>query len=237
VEPVTIALIGAALYTAYKVNRRSSEVSRSLTQPSTSPPATLPYPMPKLAFGVPFTQGGPNPKWPTVSKNSRRMEVPYIDVKGKTHGNGARRFGAKREDTPFDRHHAGIDLYADAGDLLLAAEDGVITELTKTFNLGTGKLLLATDSGITLNYGEVAPNSWNEFGVKEGGRVLRGAPIARVGDMVNNKGEHSSMLHIESYNGSVKTNEQWPYNSPAPEGLLNPTLYLLRAKAIAEPIG
>lgn len=236
-EPITIALVAAAAYATYKVKQRGDVLAQQASSGASAPPATLPYPMPKIAFGVPFAVGGNGLTWPTVSKNKRRMEVPYVDVVGKIHGNAARRFGAKREDKPYDRHHAGIDLYADAGDLLLAMEDGVITELTPTFNLGTGKVLLATDSGVTLNYGEVAPHSWNEFGVKEGARIFKGSPIARVGDMVNNKGEHSAMLHFETYAGSVSTNESWPYNSPAPQGLLNPTLYMLRAKAQNEPVG
>lgn len=186
----------------------------------------------EMVAGVPFAGGSPAPAWPVLSKGPDRFSIGYISASGEKHGNQSRRFGAQR---PDGRRHAGIDVYAKDGDVLVASEPGVVTMVRNTFNLGTGILFLATDSGITLAYGEIDPGSWGEFGVKTGSRVARGQRLARVGCMSrDDSGDcDSHMLHFETYAGKVTKNTSWYASSGPPAGLLNPTAYLLRARISA----
>lgn len=182
-------------------------------------------PEPRAVAGVAFAQGGRSPVWPVASTSSRGDEVAYYDVYDQIHGNWARRFGATR-----DGHtHAGIDLYANDGDVVVATEDGTIVG-TQTFHLGTDAVLLQTDSGIVVLYGEVAPWSWKKYGLQVGSRVRAGQPIAQIGCMVGEPPNcESHMLHLETYRAGVTQNEHW-YGSP-PADLLDPSRYLLRASS------
>lgn len=180
--------------------------------------------------GVPFAGGGA-PIWPVLSKGPDRFSIGYVTEQGEKHGNQSRRFGATRDNG--SRRHAGIDLYAKAGDIVVAAESGVVTMVRDTFAFGTGILFLRTDSGITLAYGEVDPKSWNQFNVKTGTRVTRGQKLARVGCMSKDaQGDcDSQMLHFETYRGTQTKNQSWYTSKGPPADLLNPTAYLLRARA------
>ena len=182
---------------------------------------------PRQVKGVPFALGGKRPVWPVISSSSRGNEVAYADINGDPHGNWERRFGANRD----DHTHAGVDLYANNGDILVATENGTIIG-AQTFHLGTDALLLQTDSGIVILYGEADPKSWKEFGIAKGSRVRAGQPIARVGCMVGTwKNCDSHMLHLETYIAGTEQNKRWT-GSP-PFGLLDPTRYLLRAQPVA----
>lgn len=180
-------------------------------------------PEPRAVAGVPFAQGGGRPVWPVASTSSRSDEVAYYDVNDQIHGNWARRFGASR-----DGHtHAGIDLYANDGDVVVATEDGTIVG-TQTFHLGTDAVLLQTNSGLVVLYGEVEPWSWKKYGLQVGSHVRAGQPIAKIGCMVGEPPNcESHMLHLETYRAGVTQNEHW-YSSP-PADLLDPSRYLLRA--------
>lgn len=176
-------------------------------------------PAPEQFKGVPFAEGGACPLWPLSSRKSKI--VSYRTVNGGAIGNWARRFGADRD----SRYHAGIDLYANIGDPVLAMESGTVVAM-KTFFHGAWALYLCTDSGITLNYGEIERNSWRDFGISPGSRVVAGAPLARIALMSGG----SYMLHFETYAGCVTRNYPWYKSKGAPASLLNPTKYLLRAR-------
>lgn len=177
---------------------------------------------PPKSKGVSFARGDGAPLWPLKSTHRYAERLSYIDVRNKLHGNGARMFGAKRGSKT--RRHAGVDLYAEPGDLVIATEDGTISAMYHFYH-GAYALLVCTDTGITINYGEVKNNSWNEFGLKKGDRVRKGQPIARIGVMSG--GSH--MLHFEAYRGCVKRNERW-FQNRSPKTLLDPTDYLLRGR-------
>ena len=149
--------------------------------------------------GAPFALGIVAPMWPVTgeSNNARRKQVSYRDVDGKYHGSWGRVFKASRSDGR--RYHAGIDIYANVGDLVLATEPGIIVNHYH-FYQGVHALIIQGDSGLVVNYGEVAPGSWKEFGLKTGDHVKRGQAIARVGEM--NSGSH--MLHFETYRQGTK---------------------------------
>jgi len=176
-------------------------------------------PEPEQFRGVPFAQGGACPIWPLSSRRERI--VSYRSVTGSAIGNWARRFGADRD----SRYHAGIDLYANVGDPVLAMEKGTVTAM-RTFFHGAWSLYLCTDSGITINYGEIARNSWRDYGISPGSRVETGQPLAKIALMSGG----SYMLHFETYAGCVTRNYPWYKSRGAPSALLNPTKYLLRAR-------
>ena len=177
---------------------------------------------PPKSKGVSFARGASAPLWPLKSTHRYADRLSYLDVNNKLHGNGARMFGAKRGSKT--RRHAGVDLYAEPGDLVIATEDGTISAMYHFYH-GAYALLVCTDTGITINYGEVKKDSWKEFGLKKGDRVRKGEPIARIGVMSG--GSH--MLHFETYRGCVKRNERW-FQDRSPKTLLDPTDYLLRGR-------
>lgn len=186
----------------------------------------LPAELPKQVYDVPFAEGSPHPAWPIVTNHPRKWMISYRTKEGEIIGNGARRFMADRG----AKFHAGIDLYGRPGDLIVAMEDGVIVNHYHFFH-GTHALIVQHDSGLVINYGEVAKNSWKEFGLKKGSRVQKGKAIARVGLMSG--GSH--MLHLETYISGVEKNIRIPTTKVDPR-IRNPTKYLLIAKALNKPI-
>lgn len=193
-------------------------------------------------IGVPFAGGGDDPLWPLIqSKHGRRFEVPFVDVDGKWHGNRSRAFGVSRPWPDGDRHHAGIDLYANGEDIVVAPEDGVVVGRQGGYPGQTGAILLELDSGIVVLLGEVKMGGAAEFGLKLGSRVKRGDPVTRVW-WQDSKPETpgiqggAHMLHFEAYEPGTTQNSKWPKSSSAPSGLLDPTEYLLRARAAAQNI-
>jgi murein DD-endopeptidase MepM/ murein hydrolase activator NlpD len=183
----------------------------------------------------PFAAGGPDLVWPIQTDNSKKVAVSYQDVRGKWHGKWGRHFATARKGDDGIRRHAGVDLFAHGGDVVLAMEDGEVLA-TLPFTDGTWAIYVRNDSGEIVNYGEVFKNSWKEFGlssgVDTGQRVSRGQPIARVGVM----GKDTSMLHLETIRGDMTTDDirqgalRWFKGDPPPDGLLDPTQYLVRAQ-------
>lgn len=155
--------------------------------------------------------GKSNPVWPIVG--GRDPKVPT---------SGGKAIGASR---PNDRKHAGIDLIDNAGRIVVATEAGRIVAMNPWDGANAKSLLLETDSGIVINYGAVAPNSWYEFGVGMGSKVASGQPIARIGRYPGG----STMLHFEIYSSGTRKNEQWKSGRNPPDNLLDPTNYLERA--------
>lgn len=202
-------------------------IARQLGRPSRRTSFEGPPPMDQ---GAPFARGSADPVWPIRgSKNKRWREVAYKDVNGKTHGNASRRFKATRTGDKGERWHVGIDLYANAGDIVVAPESGIIIEDQNYLATipGEDALLLQGDHGVTFILGEIVADSWHDFGVKVGDRVSRGQPIARVA--LTSKGSH--MLHFETMSCCPTTNQPWYKGKPLPPNVLDPTEYLLRARS------
>lgn len=192
--------------------------------------AKYPEPRPK-AHGVPFAFGDPAPLWPLKSsKNDRWLEVAYEDHTGKYHGNASRRFMATRpsQGTPT-RYHTGVDLYANPGDVVLAPESGIVVSTQEFLPgiAGEDAILIRGYQGVTVLLGEMARDSWEEFGVKDGSAVKKGQPVGRIGLTAN--GSH--MLHIETYSCCPTKNQSWYIGKPRPDNVLDPSDYLLRARA------
>ncbi len=183
-------------------------------------PAGVVPPRPSAA---PFAEIRGQLAWPVRTNDSRYGEVAYTDIYDVGHGNASRRFGAPRD----GRRHAGIDLYGDSGDVVVAMADGTVVN-TQTFHLGSHGILVEHDGAVVL-YGEVRPGSWNEFGVGEGSRVSAGDPIARIDCLVGEDPNcDSHMLHLETYAPGTLKNMQWSSSSP-PAALRDPSWILLAA--------
>ena len=192
-----------------------------------------PYPPPKNK-GVPFAQSPASPIWPIdpSSKNKRKFEVAYKDINNGRHGNQARAFKASRG--KGSRYHAGIDIYANAGDIVRAPEAGVIVADQNFLGTipGEDAMLIQGDSGTVVLLGEIVAESMTtHYGLKEGSRVERGQPVAIVG--LTKNGSH--MLHFETYTQGSTRNRSWKKSQGPHESLRDPTEYLLRARATTGP--
>lgn len=171
---------------------------------------------------VPFAAGLSSSIWPIAkTKNDRWNEVAYKKTDGSYNGNSSRAFGSLR--SGGDRYHVGIDLYCDDGDPCIACESGVIIGTQGFLNI-TKALLLQTDTGVVLLYGEIRNNSWEEFNISKGVRVKKGQPLCRIGK--NQTG--SAMLHFETYKKGTTKNYSWYVGQNPNSSILNPTKYLLR---------
>ena len=158
---------------------------------------------------VPMATGAMSPVWPLPDVTRKRWTFGASRAKGK-------------------RRHAGIDLYALRGSVVLAPEAGTIVA-TQRFNGPLAHaILLQTDSGVVILFGEVEPNSWRKYGLVKGSRVERGAPVADVG--INPGGDQ--MLHLETYVAGTRKNQRWFTGKQPPAALLNPTRYLKSANAL-----
>lgn len=192
---------------------------------------------------VPFAEGADAPAWPLVTRHPRDPQVSYVDVREKWHGKWGREFGASRESKDkrtgeiLARRHAGVDLFAEEGDEVVAMEPGTVVAIL-TFHHGAYAIYVQNDTGDVVNYGEVEKGSWWKYGVHAGSRVRRGQKIARLGKM-----RTDTMLHLETYDpeGDVEglvedirnKRLRWERDTGAPGKLLDPTAYLLAAQKTA----
>lgn len=178
---------------------------------------------PEMAFEIPFGSGVDLPTWPLVTHHDRKFTVCYRTMYGTYEGNPSRRFMDERR---IGRYHVGVDLYCRDGDPVIACENGTIVNIYHFYH-GAYCILVQCDSGLVINYAEVENGSWREFGLSKGSRVQQGQGIARIGTMSGG----SSMLHFETYMRPQNKNKR--YHGGATGAILNPTYYLLRARAFA----
>ena len=174
--------------------------------------------------------------WPVRNpKNHYGRAVSYLGADNKGYGFGKgtsdRHFLAGRPAGGHDRFHAGIDIYGDHHDIIVACEAGTVVNQYLFYpsdNPLVSCLIVQHDSGVVINYGEVEPASLKKYGMKKGVRVQPGQPIAEVGRMV-----HDSMLHFETYPSGQTHNISLKQDKA--ESLLrsiyNPTQYLLALAA------
>ena len=165
-------------------------------------------------MAVPYGFGSPSATWP-LEAAKRVVSSDFGEARG-------------------GKVHVGEDLRAPRGSVLVATEDATVVGW-QTFNGPNAyALLLETFTGPVLLYGEVEPNSWEEFRghdgrpLHKGSIVDRGRPIARVG--INPGGWTG--LHFEMYLRSTRRNYQWFEGQPPPAQLLDPTRYLEAAAKV-----
>jgi hypothetical protein len=189
--------------------------------------------------GAPASAIPSSSTWPVRTRHSGRLVVSYWTASG-ARGYSGRAFAAKRVDrdegVTHERRHAGVDLFARAGDVVVAPEDGTILRILP-FHAGTWGIYLRSMLGDrVVNLGEVEKLSWREFDVRPGQAVLEGQALARIG--VQARG--STMLHVETYAAEGVSDEElvaavragelsWSADEPAPKWLRDPTGYLLMA--------
>ncbi len=171
-------------------------------------------------FGFAFARAADALTWPLQGTASRKVSTDIGD---------ARPFGSSNP----SRHHAGEDLVAPEGTVLVATESGTVVAIDDSWysrerddgtKLHAGALLLQTDRGPVINYGEIAPGSPASFGIHVGSRVARGQKLARVG--------FTDQLHFETYRRGTTRTHQWPWDGQAPAALLDPTKYLQAAGGV-----
>jgi murein DD-endopeptidase MepM/ murein hydrolase activator NlpD len=122
-----------------------------------------------------------------------------------------------RLDNP-QRRHAGVDLFANAGDAVIAVEDGVIVGFYPFLRARTGEMsyaLLIAHAGYVANYGEVRENSLRARGLEIGSAVRGGQNIATISD--------TAQLHFETYAAGTTRNSSWAYAQTRPASVIDPT--------------
>lgn len=144
-------------------------------------------------------------------------------------------FGAKRKHDI----HKGIDLYAPVGEIVYAVEYGYVVDICPFTGPHAGfdwwentwGVYIKGNSGIVV-YGEIEPNT----SLKIGDYISKGEAIGTVLKVLkHDKGRPISMLHLELHDVNHIHTEQWKISEPnPPEGILDPTDYLLRCYDYAE---
>ncbi|HKC59871.1 MAG TPA: M23 family metallopeptidase [Myxococcales bacterium] len=186
---------------------------------------------PHLTGDAEFADPGSGRFWPVRTQNQFGRTVCFLDAGSPVGVPGPdgpttqeRHFLAARAGANGARYHAGIDLFGDFHDLVVATESATILSF-EPFYQNLFKLFLKCDSGLVINYGDVDERSLKEFNLELGNRVQAGQPIARVGRMAGG----CSMLHFETY--PAGTSDVVRYFASDPPStlmrLLNPTQYLL----------
>ena len=139
--------------------------------------------------------------WPVRTRSSYGRAVAFIGEDGKSYGGGPasdptgqRHFFAPRQNDDDRWYNGGVDLYADFGDAVVAAEEGTIALFEPLYS-GVHKLLVRCASGLVIHYGGVDPESLKTLGLQVGDLVRAGQPIAQVGRMDGGQ----PMLHFETY--------------------------------------
>jgi len=172
--------------------------------------------------------------WPVRNPKSHYgRAVCFKGTDGKGYGTSSgshkREFLAGRPATAKDpdRYHAGIDVYGDYHDVIVACEAGTVVNFYPFYPKDKPLvwcLLVQGKSGTVINYGEVDPASLKKYGIKKGMTVAPGQPIAEVGRMVSD-----SMLHFETYPAGTTRNISYKKKDGEAvlKSFLNPTRYLL----------
>ena len=81
---------------------------------------------------------------------------PLPDVTRKRYTFGAPRANGQRK-------HAGLDFYAPRGSPVVAPESGVIVATQRFNGPNAHAILLQTDTGPVILFGEVEPGSWRNY--------------------------------------------------------------------------
>ena len=161
--------------------------------------------------------GGPSPAWP----------VPGY-TKFSSSSFGGDRPSKREPGVPPTRYHAGVDIHAPRGTVVVAMESGTVVafegwESRKGFpERRTEALLLQLDSGPVLVYGALIPDSWEAYGLGVGSRVQQGQPLGLIGTYPFG----DTMLHIEAHAKGTRRSDPWYIKKGPPNALLNVTPFL-----------
>lgn len=150
--------------------------------------------------------------WPVITDHPR-----WNVVSAQPSCPNLRCFSAPRPVSRLDdpaRHHVGVDLFARAGDAVVAIEVGRVLEFYPFLRARTGEMsyaLLIAHAGYVANYGEVRSPAL----VRVGDEVAAGQRIVAISD--------TAQLHFETYAPGIARNRAWRHGEPQPPGLIDPT--------------
>lgn len=125
-------------------------------------------------------------------------------------------------------HHPGIDLYCERGQEVVAIEDGIIVHFEvftgpnanppSPWWLPTCSVMIEGTSGV-IGYCELYVENKLDIGdkVKAGDRIGAITPVLK-----KDKGNGTSMLHLELYVHGTKHHVTWALDTEKPSELLNP---------------
>lgn len=166
---------------------------------------------------------------------TKEVEIPCPDHVGA--------FGVER------RHdvHKGVDLYCPVGTPVFAVEDGLVVNIRPFTGVNadcpwwedTWAVSVAGKSGVVV-YGEIYPfwargryidvaKTFAAISIKKGDLI---GHVKRV--LKKNKGRPTSMLHLALHSHGILLNGVWVKGQPQPEGLLDPTPFLIGAEQPAK---
>jgi murein DD-endopeptidase MepM/ murein hydrolase activator NlpD len=175
-----------------------------------------------------FADAGSGRFWPVRTQSRYGRAVAYVGEDGHGYGEGAgadatarRNFLAPHDSKDGKWLNAGVDLYADFGDIVVAPEQGVIARFDPLW-AGVYRVLLHCSSGLAICCGGLDPDSLAQRGLAVGDAVKAGQPIGKVG----RPDDGQAMLHFEIY--PIGTPEPVPlWDKSALDKVLDPTAYLL----------
>lgn len=125
-------------------------------------------------------------------------------------------------------YHPGIDLYCPNGHIIQAIEDGIIIKIEQFTGQDanppspwwndTWSILIESKSGV-IGYCELLPFPWWRVGlpVKEGDNLAIITPVLK-----KDKGNGTTMLHLEHYESGTTEHVTWILDTPKPEQLKDP---------------
>lgn len=116
--------------------------------------------------------------------------------------------------TSGNRYHAGVDLAALSGDLIIALDDGEVLGLVTGYQLGAGLQAVAVrHPDADYIYAEIAVTA------KPGTRVSAGDVLG----VVRKNADGNQMLHLEAWQTGTVPNAftPWYVGKPPPPGLLD----------------
>lgn len=153
-------------------------------------------------------------KWPIFNKE------PIIPAK-----NSPAAFAHKRS----YYYHPGVDLYCENNKEIIAVENGKIVNIeiftgseanpSSPWWNETYSIMVESKSGV-IGYCELKPMFYVALGmeVKEGDFLGRIVPVLK-----KDKGNGTTMLHLELYKSGTKNHVTWRHNEKRPKELLDPT--------------
>lgn len=139
-------------------------------------------------------------------------------------------FGAMRR---FDRHR-GVDLYAPVGSEVFAVQNGIVKDIRHWTGVNadcgwwneTDAISIEGTDGLIV-YGEISVNEK----LKIGDKVRAGDCVGTILQVLKkDKGRPTSMLHLELRAPGFLKNTDKDWGHELPEGLLDPTPFLIRAR-------
>jgi len=152
-------------------------------------------------------------KWPLKNKIKN---IPEVGAVGD--------FASKRS----FYYHPGIDLYCNLNDEVVAIEDGIVVNIeqftgtnadpTSPWWNDTWAILIEGNSG-AIGYCELKPldHIVKNYKVAEGEVIGSIIPVLK-----KDKGNGTTMLHLEQYTVGARTHATWKHDEPIPSDLVNP---------------